>query len=52
MRQKQTHIENNLVVARGEEMGEGRVGSLGLPDATFRECINKILLYSTLLNIL
>ena len=34
MKQKQTpDIEKRLAVAKGEEEGEGRIGSLGLADA-------------------
>ena len=34
-KQKQTHRENRLVVAKGEGVGEGRTGSLGLADANY-----------------
>ena len=41
-------IENRLVVAKGEGMGEGWIGSLGLADAKYYIWINnKVLLYST-----
>ena len=30
-----THTDNRLVVAKGEGMGEGRIGSLGLADANY-----------------
>ena len=36
MKQKQTHIENSLVVAKGKGVvGEGWIGSLGLADANY-----------------
>ena len=30
-----SQIENGLVVAKGEESGEGRIGSLGLSDENY-----------------
>ena len=32
---KQTHRHSRLAVAKGEETGEGRNGSLGLADANY-----------------
>ena len=34
-RNRLTDIENRLVVAKGEGVGEGRIGSLGLVDANY-----------------
>ena len=34
-KQKQTHIENTFVVAKGEEGKEGMIGSLRLADANY-----------------
>ena len=39
--QKQTHTEDRLVVAKGEEEGVGWTGSLGFVDATIAFRVDK-----------
>ena len=34
-KQKLTDIENRLVVAKGERVGEGWIGNMGLADANY-----------------
>ena len=47
-KQKETHIENKLMVTKGESRGEGEIRNLGLTDTDYYSKIDKKnLLYST-----